>query len=253
VNEPSYYSWAAGEAGLFAPHVKGRGGELKLQLARAAIEGVNAIRAACPDARIVNADPFCRVVAPADRPDLEPRARHFNEIAVFESWDMVSGRLLPELGGSPDHLDIAGINYYWTNQWELDREGVPLDPHDPRAWPLREAIQYVSDRYGREILITETAHRDEMRPTWMRELATECEAALEAGIPLRGACLYPILGMPEWHAQEEWTRMGLWDCHLEEGKLHRRECEPMMEALQEAHRLDERLREVAETRELIAA
>jgi hypothetical protein len=253
VNEPSYYSWAGGEAGLFAPHAKGRGWELKVQLAKAAIEGACAIRAACPDARIVSADPFCRVVAPEGRPDLEGRVRHFNETAVFESWDMVSGRLHPELGGSRDLLDITGINYYWTNQWELGREGVPLEAHDPRIWPLREAVRYVSQRYGGEVLITETAHRDEMRPVWMRELAGECEAVLEDGVALRGACLYPILGMPEWHAQDEWTRMGLWDCHFEDGKLHRKECEPMMSALQEAHRLDERLRRVVETRELIAA
>jgi len=253
VNEPSYFSWAAGEAGLFAPHQTGKGWELKVQLARACIEGINAIRAACPDARIVNADPFCRVATPIEHPELEARARHFNEVAVFESWDMLSGRLLPELGGSRSHLDIAGINYYWTNQWELDRVGVPLASDDPRAWRLRDAVRYVSERYGGEILITETAQRDELRPVWMSELATECEAVLEAGIPLRGACLYPILGMPEWHARDEWTRMGLWDCQLEGDKLLRKECEAMMRSLQLAHRLDERLRRVAETRELIAA
>jgi hypothetical protein len=253
VNEPSYYSWAAGHAGLFAPHTKERGYELKVQLARAAILGAEALWAACPHARIVSVDPFCRVVAPRNRPDLEERADWFNENAVFESWDMISGRKLPELGGSRRHLDIAGINFYWTNQWELDREGVPLEPSDERAWKLRQVVRYVWERYGGDLLITETAHRDEMRPVWMRELAAECEAVLLEGIPLRGACLYPILGMPEWHAQEEWTRMGLWDCHVEGDRLHRRLCEPMMEALVEAHRLDAHLHWLSEHRELIAA
>jgi hypothetical protein len=32
---------------------------------------------------------------------------------------------------------------------------------------------------------------------------------------LAGICLYPVLGMPEWHDRERWTRMGLWD--LEHG------------------------------------
>jgi hypothetical protein len=253
VNEPSYYSWAAGHAGLFAPHAKERGFELKVQLARAAIVGAEALWAACPHARIVSVDPFCRVVPPRDRPDLQERADHFNEHAVFESWDMISGRKLPELGGSRKHLDIAGINFYWTNQWELDREGVPLEPGDERAWKLRQVVRYVWERYGGELIITETAHRDEMRPAWMRELATECEVVLQEGIPLRAACLYPILGMPEWHAQDEWTRMGLWDCHADGEHLHRRLCEPMMEALAEAHRLDAHLHWLSEERELIAA
>ena len=58
VNEPSYFSWAAGHAGFFAPHQQNRAWELKVCLARAAIQGINAIRAACPAARIVNADPL---------------------------------------------------------------------------------------------------------------------------------------------------------------------------------------------------
>ena len=253
VNEPSYYSWAAGHAGLFAPHAKERGFELKVQLARAAIVGAEALWAACPQARIVSVDPFCRVVPPRDRPDLQERADHFNEHAVFESWDMVSGRKLPELGGSRKHLDLCGVNFYWTNQWELDREGIPLGPSDERAWKLRQVVRYVWERYGGDLIITETAHRDEMRPIWMRELAHECEAALLEGIPLRAACLYPILGMPEWHARDEWTRMGLWDCHSEGDRLHRRVCDSMWDALTEAHRLDAHLHNLSDERELVAA
>src|SRR6185436_7562054 len=122
VNEPSFFSWAAGEVGRFAPHCKGRGFELKVCLCRAAIRGINAIRSALPGARIVNVDPLCHVVAPADRPDLAPAADSFNQNAVFQSWDMLAGRLMPELGGSREHLDVVGINYYWTNQWEFGRD-----------------------------------------------------------------------------------------------------------------------------------
>lgn len=253
VNEPSYFAWAAGEAAVFAPYQTNRAYELKLQLCRAAIEGINAIWEACPDARILNADPFCRVVAPRDRPDLAEAVRHFNHHAVFECWDMIAGRLHPELGGSRRHLDLPGINYYWTNQWELGKEGVPLDPRDERCWPLRRVIRNVWERYGGELLISETAQKDDLRAPWMQELAAECEAALDEGIPLRGACLYPILGMPEWHARHEWTRMGLWDCHPDGECLQRRICDSMLAALAEARRLDAHVRRHAETRELIAA
>lgn len=238
INEPSYFSWAGGESGLFAPHATGRGWDLKVQLARAAIAGINAIRVGCPEARIVNADPICHVVAPRDVPEMQAEADHFNSVVVFESWDMLCGRILPELGGSREHLDIAGINYYWTNQWELGNVGVPLAEDDPRRCPLRELICRVWQRYSGDVIVTETAHVGEQRALWLRELAREAEVLLRNNIPLRGICLYPILGMPEWHAQDEWTPMGLWDPDTECPELSRIPHEPALEALCEAQRIE---------------
>jgi hypothetical protein len=111
VNEPSYFAWAAGEAGLFAPHHRGRGPELKRQLARAGIAAVEAIRMVCPDAEIVSVDALCHVVPPADGDELRDAVERFNHEIVFESWDMLAGRLHPELGGSPAHLGTVGMNY----------------------------------------------------------------------------------------------------------------------------------------------
>ena len=101
VNEPSYFAWAAGEAALFAPHCRGRGPELKLQLARAGIAGVERDprrpsrrddrRASTPSAA------WCaRTIDPTSRDEVV----RFNDDVVFESWDMLAGRLHPELGGS---------------------------------------------------------------------------------------------------------------------------------------------------------
>jgi hypothetical protein len=240
VNEPSYFAWAAGEVGRFAPHSQGRGEELKVVLIRAAIAGINAIRAAVPSARIVNVDPLCNVVPPNGRMDLLGEAQDFNYRAVFESWDMLAGRVHPELGGSREHLDIVGINYYWTNQWELGANSVPLAHDDPRRVPLSRLIRRVWKRYGGELLITETAHVHDMRPAWIDYIASECEALLDENVPLRGVCLYPILGMPEWHAPEEWVRMGLWDILHDHPALQRELCQPAWEALRQAQRLEER-------------
>jgi beta-glucosidase/6-phospho-beta-glucosidase/beta-galactosidase len=239
INEPSFFSWAAGEAGLFAPHLTCRGWELKKNLVRAAIEGINAIWAASPAARIINVDPICRVAVPFDRPDLEDEAEAFNRNAVFQSWDMLCGRLMPELGGSTDHLGVIGINYYWTNQWEWGSPGIHLSDDDPRRWPLSRLIRSVWERYGADMLITETAHVGEMRPVWMRELAREAMSALNEGLPLKGVCLYPALEMPEWHKPSEWTRMGLWDLKPCGGKLERVPYEPMIEALREAQNIEQ--------------
>jgi beta-glucosidase/6-phospho-beta-glucosidase/beta-galactosidase len=243
VNEPSFLAWAGGEVARFAPHRHGVGPELKVALVRAAIAGINAIRTAVPDARIVNVDPICHIVPPRDR-DLPHGDHHdFNRRAVFEAWDMLAGRLYPELGGSPEHLDIVGVNYYWTNQWEIGREEEPLHLDDPRRVPLAKLLRTVWKRYGHELLVTETAHVDDMRPIWLHRVADDCESLLDEGIPLRGACLYPILGMPEWHEPERWTRMGLWDLHPARGELERRLYEPMLEALRTAQRLDTKFAE----------
>lgn len=244
INEPSYFAWAAGEVGRFAPHARGRGPELKLVLARAAIAGINAIRAAVPTARIVNVDPLCHVVPPHGRFDLLGDAQAFNYQSVFESWDMLCGRMNPELGGSREHLDIIGVNYYWTNQWELGGSGEPLPDDDPRRVPLTRLLRRVWKRYGGELLITETAHVHEMRPSWMKYVADECETLLDEGMPLRGVCLYPILGMPDWHSPKKWVCMGLWDIMHEQPSLARELCAPMWEALKKAQRLEFRHNEM---------
>jgi hypothetical protein len=246
VNEPSFLAYAAGQKGLFAPYGIGRGWDLKVALVGAAIAGIDAIRSVQPDARIVNADPLCRVTLPPGRPDLAAEAADFNQRLVFQAWDMLSGRLLPELGGSRSHLDIVGINYYWTNQWELRSEPLadgtipPLADDDPRRVGLSDLVRSVFERYGGEVMITETSHVGERRGPWLRQVAAEAESLLTDDVPLVGVCLYPILGMPEWHAPGEWTAMGLWDPLSHQEPCNGRvPCRPMLDAFQEAQRLDE--------------
>lgn len=243
VNEPSFFAWAGGEVGRFPPYLHGRGPALKRALVRAAIAGIDAIRAEVPEARIVNVDPLCHVVPPAGAASHTADAHDFNHRAVFEAWDMLAGRRLPELGGSPEHLDIIGVNYYWTNQWEIGREERPLGLDDPRRIPVSTLLRHVWRRYGHDLLLTETAHLGDMRPIWMHALADECETLLDEGVPLRGACLYPILGMPEWHEPGTWTRMGLWDVVARGGRLERVEFGPMVDALRAAQRLERKFSE----------
>ena len=236
INEPSYYSWAAGHAGRFAPHQTNRGWELKLNLARAALRGIAEIRKVSSRARIVNVDPICHAVPKSDSPEDLDAAREFNEVAVPQFWDLVSGRIHPELGGHPDALDIVGINYYWTNQWEIGSEGTPLADDDPRRLPLGELVRRTWQRYNTDVVITETSERPEARGPWVHELGAMAEDLLESGVKLRGICLYPILGMPEWHARDQWTRMGLWDLEREQDKLERKIVAPMLAALRVAQR-----------------
>ena len=235
VNEPSFFSWAGGHDAQFAPHLRGQDYALKIALVRAAIRGIDAIRAEVRDVRFLNADPLCRVVPPDDRPESLAAARHFNEVGVYEAWDMLCGRLLPELGGSRAHLDVVGINYYWTCQWEQGQHNSFLAANDARRLGLPQLVRQVWDRYGGDLMISETMHWGDQRPGWMLELGDDIEQILGDGVPLAGVCLYPILSMQNWHAPRDWTSMGLWDLDCHNGMcrvLH----QPMLERFLQVQR-----------------
>ena len=55
VNEPSFWSWAGGDAAAFNPSTHGRGFELKAQLVRAALAASEAVRGVDPRARLLHA------------------------------------------------------------------------------------------------------------------------------------------------------------------------------------------------------
>ena len=134
-------SWpiAAGEKGLFAPYGTGRGLELKVALVRAAIARHRRHpRRNAPMRGSSMPIPSVMSRSPQDA-TISPTRRAISTNASSTSHGIIlSGRLLPELGGSRDHLDIVGINYYWTNQWEWRIE--PLrQRQDPAARRRRSA------------------------------------------------------------------------------------------------------------------
>jgi hypothetical protein len=50
---------------------------------------------------------------------------------------------------------------------------------------------------------------------------------------LHGICLYPILGMPEWHEPDVSVQMGVWDLEPDEEGMRRVPAEEMVQALRE--------------------
>ena len=212
INEISFLSWAAGEEGYIHPYAKGRGGELKQQLVRASIAGIDAVRAVDPRARILHVDPVIRVIAPRGRPDLAPAAEAYR-LSQYEAWDMLAGMTHPELGGKPGYLDIVGINYYHSNQWELQGERILWDepPPDERRLPFHRILADVYARYGRPLLVSETGQFGVGRAAWMYELAMEVGIARAKNIPVEGICLYPIIDRPDWEDANFWHHSALWD------------------------------------------
>lgn len=223
VNEISFHAWAAGDVGYIHPFAVGRGRELKRQLIRAAIAGIEAIWQINPQARIVQVDPVIHVMAPRDRPDLAERAAA-QRAGQFEAWDMITGQMEPGLGGKPEYLDIMGLNYYHSNQWE--HPDVRLrwedDPRDDRWVPLHQLLAEVYERYRRPLFISETSHFGAGRGLWLREIYEEVRTAIGNGVPLEGITLYPIIDRPDWDDLGHWHNSGLWDLVPDEQGILRR-------------------------------
>ena len=201
INEISFFSWAGGGGGIFNPFVQGRSGELKRQLVRASIAGTKAMREVNPATRFFQIDPMINVIPRKNRPqDIRP-AELYRQ-SQFEAWDMLSGKTEPELGGQPEFLDIIGVNYYIHNQWQYPGgHGSMVVPSDPRYRHVREMLAELYQRYQRPLLIAETGIEDETRPAWLRYICNETAAAIHAGVPVEGICLYPILNHPGWNDQ----------------------------------------------------
>jgi hypothetical protein len=212
VNEISYFAWAIATGGYMFPYTRGDGMEIKRQLVRATIAAIEAIREVDPRARFMQADPIIHVVPPRDRPDLAEAASH-QRSWQFHSWDMLCGLMEPELGGKREYLDIVGVNYYHSNQFE--HPDVRLrwedDPRDDRFVPLHLLMKEVFDRYGRPMMMSETSHFGEGRARWLAEIVDEVSAARHIGVPLEGVCLYPIIDRPDWEDPNHWHNSGLWD------------------------------------------
>ena len=224
MNEITFFSFCGGEWGWVAPYCKTKEDRFRFRLAlcKAAIAGVKAIRSVEPDARMVHIDPLVQVVAPRDRPDLVEAARHETYEDTFVAWDVLYGKLHPELGGSPEILDIVGCNNYSFGQMEYRAEGPheALPPNDDRIQPLCDLLRRVWERYRRPMIIGETSGMNEGREDWLRDVMQESLAAVNEGIDLHGVCLFPAVDMPDWHTGQ-WLRNGLSDV-VPEGSLLKR-------------------------------
>lgn len=225
VNEISFFSWGGGDAGYLNPFARGRGFELKCQLARASILAMEAILQVDRRARFVHADPVINVVHERARP-WERQAADGHRLAQFQGWDMIAGRIWPQLGGRPELLDILGVNYYFNNQWIHGAGPIDLGHQDYK--PFRRILAETYARYGRPLFIAETGTEDDRRAPWFAMMCDEIDAARAAGVPVEGVCLYPILDHPGWDDDRD-CRNGLYARDPKTGEL--RHHGPLMQEL----------------------
>jgi beta-glucosidase/6-phospho-beta-glucosidase/beta-galactosidase len=236
INEVSFMSWLGGDVRGTSPYCVGQGWEVKRGLMRAYIEGVAALQEADPSIRILTTEPLVNVVPRHGANAEERRWASDSHEAQFQSVDMLCGRLCPELGGQPEYLDLMGFNFYYDNQWQHHpHQTLPWvnEQNDPRWKSLSQLLARAYKRYNRPVVITETSHPGIDRPLWLKMIAKESAAALKAGVPLLGVCLYPIIDRPDWDHLSPWHHAGLWDADLghPEPGLTRVLHEPSAEAL----------------------
>jgi beta-glucosidase/6-phospho-beta-glucosidase/beta-galactosidase len=207
MNEISYFAWAGADQGLMNPFQKKRGHELKRQLVRTTVEAIEAIWQILPQARLIQPEPAIHIIPNPKRPHERKKVENHCQ-AQYQAWDMLCGRLEPELGGAEKYLDIIGINYYYHNQWIA--KGPTLNQRHPLYKPFRQILQENYERYGRPMFIAETGAEGEARADWLSYVCSEVRAALEAGLPIHGICLYPILNHLGWEDDRHCPN-GLWD------------------------------------------
>lgn len=213
MNEISFLSWAGSEVGYIFPYAERRGNELKTQLVRAVIEGIEAVWDVLPTTRLVHAEPLINIIADPTKSENAGEAEAYR-LSQFAAWDMLCGHKSPQLGGNEKYLDIIGVNYYPHNQWMF--ESLPYNPScavdrsDPLYKPFRTMLSEVYERYKRPLFIAETGAEDELRPEWLAYVCDELRATIKANVPVAGVCLYPILNHPGWD-DDRHCYNGLWD------------------------------------------
>jgi len=228
INEITFFSFCGGEWGWVAPYTTTKEDRfrMRLNLCKATIAGVKAIRKVEKDARMIHIDPLVQVVAPLDRPDQQEAAYNETYVDTFLAWDILYGKEYPELGGAPDILDIVGANNYSFGQMEYREHGphqaLPAD--DDRIKPLCDLLKLVWERYKRPMIIGETSGMNEGRAAWLKDVMEESLAAVEDGMDLHGICLFPCADMPDWHTGQ-WLHNGLYDLQQNGEELQRVPCD----------------------------
>lgn len=224
VNEISFTSWAMA-VGFFPtgiPDSLRDGYAIKCQLVRATIAACDAIWQADPRARILHCDPIINIVPP-ETGDFSSEAVWGHGQAQYQAWDMLCGRLEPDLGGAPHYLDLIGANYYHDNQWEFgSNRRLWWHLGDSRRRPLHLMLADLYQRYNRPLLLAETSHVGSGRGAWINHITQQSAQALLNGIELNGICLYPIIDRPDWENSDVWNHSGLWDVTRHKEVLYER-------------------------------
>lgn len=214
INEVSFLSWLGGDARGTSPYCTDKGWEVKYNLMRAYIKGIDALRTADPLVRILTTEPLINIVSRDGATAEEIEVAVALHDAQFQVTEMLCGRMCPELGGSEDYLDMLGYNFYFNNQWTAAPHEFldwKIGEANPKFIPLHRLLTTAFKKYNRPFVLTETSHPKEDRPLWIKMIEVESQKLLQAGLPYWGICWYPMVNRPDWDYLHDWHYAGIWD------------------------------------------
>lgn len=240
-NEPRVTAWYCGRLGWWPPHRRGWRGFV------AVLAGVcRGICAASAAIRAADADHvMCHVDATdlyeSDDPALAAEVERRQAI-VFLALDLVSGRVdaghglhawLLRHGLGEDELawfrahacdlDVVGINLYpLFSRKVLVRSARGLRLRMPYAGAdiVERLGGLYAQRYGRPVMITETASEGSLRRrrAWLEDSVAACARLRARGVPLVGYTWWPLFALVTWGYRQGrkepaayLKQMGLWD------------------------------------------
>jgi beta-glucosidase/6-phospho-beta-glucosidase/beta-galactosidase len=213
MNEISYFTWAV-NTGYFPRLEQEKRGWLKSRLVTAALAGARAARDADADVRLYWAEPLINILPRSF--ELEDRVRAEElRLAQFEAYDMLLGRVAPELGGGDWAADALGLNFYPDNQWIDGGSTVPLGHHEFR--PLSDMLIEAHERFNKPLFISETGSERSARSAWFHYVCGEVREAHERGVTLDGVCIYPVTSFPGWDDSRH-AEVGLFSTPHPDGK-----------------------------------
>ncbi|RZJ57947.1 MAG: hypothetical protein EOO45_27115, partial [Flavobacterium sp.] len=178
INEISFLSWHSGDVRGTVPFAVNSGWDIKYHLCKAAIIGINSLKAADPACRIVLVEPLIKIHA-----GLETDLEHIHNLNMhqFQAMDIIAGRMCPELGGREEFLDILGFNYYWSSQWEHAVGTLPWPEYLPVRSTVASLLEMAYQRYQKPLFLSETGHFGCGRAEWIEEITQECVTAINNG------------------------------------------------------------------------
>jgi hypothetical protein len=133
-------------------------------------------------------------VPPSRKPWLTGPAEE-QRASQSEAWDMIAGRIQPEFGGDAHYLDLIGVNSTppISGKCRADESFAGMEVQRPPLGAASPASGRGLPALPAAFFIAETSHYGIGRAACLNEISSEVAKALEAGMPVGGVCLYPIL------------------------------------------------------------
>ncbi len=209
VDEISFLAWALAETTLFGPPrdaLRERAPELQRILVQAALAACDAILEVDARAQFLHTEPVLYSPAPGDAGGAS--------VATIrrEPWDMLTGRLEPQLGGHARYVNLLGVHCHQGHRgW---RGTVERAGESGSGIGLARLLADVHARHALPIVVAETSAASGARVAWMRDFGRELCEAIESGIPVLGACLCRAVEQPAWEDPRLWRGRRLWDALL---------------------------------------